>query len=163
MFLSIATSLILWSSYPIVEIKKGVPVRCGYFYSANNPDIKLKIEKYVSNEQLVITSISVETSVFNEIKEAYLVTDSVNTKNLFKNPYRKKNFFSSSANLELLDEGGLLFYELANFGGSLKLTNKNITKDFKLPNRLPRDISSAYLNCAGDLIRPDNELRPNEN
>ena len=163
MFLSIATSLILWASYPIVEIKEGVPVRCGYFYSASNPDIKLKIEKYVSNEQLVITSISVETSVLNEIKEAYLVTNSVNTKNLFKNPTRKKNFFSSSANLEFLDEGGLLFYELANFGGSLRLSNKNTNKDFKLPTRLPRDISSAYLNCAGDLIRPDNELSPNEN
>ena len=163
MFLSIATTLILWSSFPIVEIRKGVPVRCGYFYSANNSDIKLKIEKYVSTEKLVITSIFIQTSFLDDINEAYITTKTVNTKNLFKNYVKTKNTFSSTANLEFRDEGGLLFYELANFGGSLKISNENTTKEYKLPNRLPRDISSAYLNCAGDLIRPDNELSRNEN
>ena len=49
---------------------------------------------------------------------------------------------------------GKLFYELSIFGGVLKIDEV----EYQLPSRLPRATSALYLNCAGDLIRPDNEL-----
>ena len=98
-----------------------------------------------------------------DINSVNLETKTVNTKNLFpKSDKQPQGIFYAENNLEEAKEGGLLMFEVANFGGSLTYKLGDTRYETTLPLRLPRDITGAYLNCAGDLIRPDNELTFNE-
>ena len=92
-------------------------------------------------------------------KSVYLKTRNLQTNNFLVKQSTIKDQFIAIGDLQNKEEGGLIFYELALFGGELILEGLSDAKTFKLPDRLPRDISSAYLNCAGDLIRPDNEIK----
>ena len=107
--------------------------------------------------------------------DAYFVTDShafteiercgmsnsilfINTKTIFQNPINEKETFYVEKNLETSDQGGLLMFEIANFGGELIYKTNETHVRLNLPSRLSRNVTGAYLNCAGDLIRPDNEI-----
>ena len=46
----------------------------------------------------------------------------------------------------------------ANFGGEVVYKTNETQVRLNLPSRLSRNVTAAYLNCAGDLIRPDNEI-----
>ena len=143
-----------WIVIPIVNLDAVKnPIRCGYLYESTLDKIVLKIEKYVVNNH-VITSFSVKNSIINSNSSISLLTKSVDTNKNFKIQKNKKNEFIATANLEQSDTGGKLFYELSIFGGVLKIDEV----EYQLPSRLPRATSALYLNCAGDLIRPDNEI-----
>tara|TARA_E500000331_G_C17267741_1_gene717837 strand:- start:3946 stop:4446 length:501 start_codon:yes stop_codon:yes gene_type:complete len=152
------TSLInasgFWSVVPIVIVDSlKNPIKCGYRYESPSEEIVLKLEKYVVNHH-VITSFSVKNPNIKKTDLIRLQTKSFDTKKNFKNHKHKKNEYIATANLEKSNEGGKLFYELAIFGGMLKINDI----EYKLPLKLPREISALYLNCAGDLIRPENEI-----
>ena len=92
------------------------------------------------------------------ISSAILKTRTINTETIFQTPAEEKETFYVEKNLEQSDQGGLLMFEIANFGGELIYqTNKTQVK-LNLPKRLSRNVTGAYLNCAGDLVRPDNEI-----
>ena len=144
----------IWNVIPIVNLDAVKnPIRCGYLYESTLDKIVLKIEKYVVNNH-VITSFSVKNSIINSHSSISLLTKSVDTNKNFKEQKNKKNEFIATANLEQSDTGGKLFYELSILGGVLKIDEV----EYQLPSRLPRATSALYLNCAGDLIRPDNEI-----
>ena len=63
-------------------------------------------------------------------------------------------------NLEQVDAGGLLFFELGVSGGGLTVDRGDGARSLDLPAPLARDLTATYLNCAGDLIRPDGPDQP---
>lgn len=143
-----------WNVIPIVKLDAiKNPINCGYLYESSYDKIVLKLEKYVVNNH-VITSFIVKNPDINISSEISLETKSFNTGRNFKIKIKEKNLYVATANLEKSDKGGKLFYELSIFGGILKINNT----EYRLPSRLPRATSALYLNCAGDLIRPDNEI-----
>ena len=145
-----------WNVTPIVVLENNWPVRCGIHYYDNSKNVSLKLEKFVKNTA-VLTSMTLEVPG-NYINSASLKTRTINTATLFQGPVKNDKNFYVEQNLEQSDQGGLLLFEVANFGGELvyKINQKQIR--VKLPERLSRNITGAYLNCAGDLIRPDNGL-----
>ncbi|OUV02667.1 MAG: hypothetical protein CBC42_07835 [Betaproteobacteria bacterium TMED82] len=159
MLLTTIVSAISWSVIPFVKIEIGVPTVCGLHYSSKDPYIELKLEKFVSRKKEVLTSLSVKSPYVLNTKSVYLKTRNLQTNNFLVKQSTIKDQFIAIGDLQNKEEGGLIFYELALFGGELILEGLSDAKTFKLPDRLPRDISSAYLNCAGDLIRPDNEIK----
>ena len=152
-------STIVWSTIPFVKIEVGVPTVCGLHYLSKDPYIEIKLEKFVSEKREVITSLYVKSPLVNKKISVYLETPSLKTKNFLAEERFSEDDFLAIGDLQTKEEGGLIFYELALFGGELVLEGLQDSKKIKLPDRLPRDISSAYLNCAGDLIRPDNEIQ----
>ena len=92
------------------------------------------------------------------ISSASLKTRTINTETIFQNPIEEKETFYVEKNLEQSDQGGLLMFEIANFGGELIYKTNETQVRLNLPSRLSRNVTGAYLNCAGDLIRPDNEI-----
>ena len=92
------------------------------------------------------------------ISSASLKTRTINTETIFQNPAEEKETFYVEKNLEQSDQGGLLMFEIANFGGELIYKTNETQVRLNLPSRLSRNVTGAYLNCAGDLIRPDNEI-----
>ena len=92
------------------------------------------------------------------ISSASLKTRTINTDTIFQNPVEEKETFYVEKNLETSDQGGLLMFEIANFGGELFYKTNETQVRLNLPSRLSRNVTAAYLNCAGDLIRPDNEI-----
>ena len=144
-----------WNVIPIVNLDAVKnPIKCGYLYESSLNKIVLKLEKFVVNNH-VITSFSVKNPDIKKQTSVRLLTKTVDTSKNFKTQSNKKGKYTATANLEKSDTGGKLFYELAIFGGVLKINNL----EYQLPSRLPRATSALYLNCAGDLIRPDNEIK----
>ncbi len=92
------------------------------------------------------------------ISSAILETRTINTETIFQNPAEEKETYYVEKNLEQSDQGGLLMFEISNFGGELIYKTNETQVKLKLPSRLSRNVTGAYLNCAGDLIRPDNEI-----
>ena len=119
-------------------------------------NISFKVEKFVRGAK-VLTSMTLEVPG-QHISSAFLKTRTLNTETIFQNPAEEKETFYVEKNLEQSDQGGLLMFEIANFGGELiyKTNEKHVR--LNLPSRLSRNVTGAYLNCAGDLIRPDNEI-----
>ncbi len=143
-----------WNVIPIINVDAFKnPIKCGYLYKLLDEEIILKFEKYVVNDH-VITAFSVANPKLKINDKVSVKTETIDTNKKFKNKSFTVNEYKATANLEEEDAGGKLFYELAIFGGVLKI-NDSI---YKLPAKLPREISALYLNCAGDLIRPDNEI-----
>ena len=143
-----------WNVIPIVNLDSMKnPINCGYLYESSYDKIVLKLEKYVVNNH-VITSFSVKNPGINIDSAISLTTKSVNTDKNFEIKIKEKNIYVATANLEKSDTGGKLFHELSIFGGVLKINNIK----YQLPSMLTRATSALYLNCAGDLIRPDNEI-----
>ena len=144
-----------WKVLPIIKLDENKnPTRCGYLYESRKDGIVLRIEKYVLNNH-VITTLIVESKKLRTEDKVGITTKSFDSFKEFKILESRDFFFQASGNLEKSKSGGVLFYELAIMGGSLVINNQQTL----LPNRLPREISALYLNCAGDLIRPENEIR----
>ena len=144
-----------WGVLPIIKLDENKnPIRCGYLYESRKDGIVLKIEKYVLDNH-VMTTLIVESKKLKTADKVGIITKSFDSFKEFKISESRDFFFQTSGNLEKSKSGGVLFYELAIIGGSLVINNQQIL----LPQRLPREISALYLNCAGDLIRPENEIR----
>ena len=155
-FQSAILAALSWSVTPIVVIDNDWPIRCGIHYYDNNKNISFKLEKFV-RETNVLTSMTVEVPG-QSISSVSLKTRTINTKTIFQNPINEKETFYVEKNLEQSDQGGLLMFEIANFGGELVYKTNETQVRLNLPSRLSRNVTGAYLNCAGDLIRPDNEI-----
>tara|TARA_A100001011_G_scaffold397902_1_gene500413 strand:+ start:1160 stop:1615 length:456 start_codon:yes stop_codon:yes gene_type:complete len=144
-----------WNVLPIIKLDENKnPTRCGYLYESKRLKLVLKIEKFVLNEH-VMTSISLESPSYNYVGNVKISTKTFDSSKEFKKIESNENQFLAIADLEESISGGMFFYELAIFGGIININNKK----FDLPSNLPRETSALYLNCAGDLIRPENEKR----
>ena len=119
-------------------------------------NISFKVEKFVRATR-VWTAMTLEVPG-QHIYSASLKTRTINTETIFQNPAEEKETFYVEKNLEQSDQGGLLMFEIANFGGELIYKTNETQVRLNLPSRLSRNVTGAYLNCAGDLIRPDNEI-----
>ena len=155
-FQSAIFAALSWNVTPIVAMDNNWPIRCGIHYYDEKENISFKIEKFV-REKRVWTSMTLKVPG-QRISSASLKTRTINTDTIFQNPVEEKETFYVEKNLETSDQGGLLMFEIANFGGELiyKTNEKHVR--LNLPSRLSRNVTGAYLNCAGDLIRPDNEI-----
>ena len=145
-----------WNVTPIVAMDNNWPIRCGIHYYDEKKNISFKVEKFV-REARVLTSMTLEVPG-QHISSAILKTRTLNTETIFQNPAEEKETFYVEKNLEQSDQGGLLMFEIANFGGELIYKTNETHVRLNLPSRLSRNVTGAYLNCAGDLIRPDNEI-----
>ena len=155
-FQSAIFAALSWSVTPIVAMDNNWPIRCGIYYYDEKNNISFKIEKFV-REKRVLTSMTLEVPG-QRISSASLKTRTINTDTIFQNPVEEKETFYVEKNLETSDQGGLLMFEIANFGGDLFYKTNETQVRLNLPSRLSRNVTGAYLNCAGDLIRPDNEI-----
>ena len=155
-FQSAIFAALSWSVTPIVAMDNNWPIRCGIHYYDEKKNISFKVEKFV-RETRVLTSMTLEVPG-QRISSAILKTRTINTKTIFQNPIDEKEAFYVEKNLEQSDQGGLLMFEIANFGGELIYKTNETQVRLNLPSRLSRNVTGAYLNCAGDLIRPDNEI-----
>ena len=155
-FQSAIFAALSWNVLPIVAMDNNWPIRCGIHYYDGKKNISLKLEKFV-RDQSIWTSMTLEVPG-QHISSASLKTRTINTETIFQNPAEEKETFYVEKNLEKSDQGGLLMFEIANFGGELVYKTNKKQLRLNLPSRLSRDVTGAYLNCAGDLIRPDNEI-----
>ncbi len=155
-FQSAIFAALSWSVIPIVAMEDNWPIRCGIHYYEEKKNISFKVEKFV-REKRVLTSMTLEVPG-QRISSAILKTQTINTEIIFQNPIDAKETFYVEKNLEQSDQGGLLMFEIANFGGELIYNTSETQVRLNLPSRLSRNVTGAYLNCAGDLIRPDNEI-----
>ena len=155
-FQSAIFAALSWNVLPIVAMDNNWPIRCGIHYYDGKKNISLKLEKFV-RDQSIWTSMTLEVPG-QHISSASLKTRTINTETIFQNPAEEKETFYVEKNLEQSDQGGLLMFEIANFGGELIYKTNETQVRLNLPSRLSRNVTAAYLNCAGDLIRPDNEI-----
>ena len=155
-FQSALFAALSWNVTPIVAMDNNLPIRCGIHYYDEKKNISFKVEKFV-REASVLTSMTLEVPG-QHISSASLKTRTINTETIFQNPAEEKETFYVEKNLEQSDQGGLLMFEIANFGGELIYKTNETHVRLNLPSRLSRNVTGAYLNCAGDLIRPDNEI-----
>ena len=155
-FQSAIFAALSWSVTPIVAMDDNWPIRCGIHYYDGGKNISFKVEKFV-REKRVLTSMTIEVPG-QRISSASLKSRTINTATIFQNPAGETETFYVEKNLETSDQGGLLMFEIANFGGELVFKTNETQVRLNLPSRLSRNVTGAYLNCAGDLIRPDNEI-----
>ena len=155
-FQSAIFAALSWSVTPIVAMDDNWPIRCGIHYYDEGKNISFKVEKFV-REKRVLTSMTIEVPG-QRISSASLKSRTINTATIFQNPAGETETFYVEKNLETSDQGGLLMFEIANFGGELVFKTNETQVRLNLPSRLSRNVTGAYLNCAGDLIRPDNEI-----
>ena len=148
--LSAAASL-LWQVAPIVVLSQGDPVLCGYRY--RHPDgWALSVEKGVAPDGSVFTAVAVDGALKLRLQTTSFDSD--------RDLPRGADASRRQGNLEQVDAGGLLFFELGVSGGGLAVDRGDGARSFDLPAPLARDLTATYLNCAGDLIRPDGPDRP---
>ena len=155
-FQSAILAALSWNVTPIVGMDNNWPIRCGIHYYDEKENISFKVEKFV-REARVLTSMTLEVPG-QRISSVSLKSRTINTETIFQNPAEEKETFYVEKNLEQSDQGGLLMFEIANFGGELVYKTNETQVRLNLPSRLSRNVTGAYLNCAGDLIRPDNEI-----
>ena len=155
-FQSAIFAALSWNVTPIVAMDNNWPILCGIHYYDEKKNISFRVEKFV-RETRVLTSMTLEVPG-QRISSAILKTRTINTETIFQNPIDEKQIFYVEKNLEQSDQGGLLMFEIANFGGDLFYQTNETQVRLNLPSRLSRNVTAAYLNCAGDLIRPDNEI-----
>ena len=140
---------------PLVEIDGGVPVRCGFVYH-DGAALELRVEKLL-RDGAVLTALELRGGAAFE-----LVTRSFDSRrDLQPVTPRAAGGVRLEADLQDDDAGGALFAELGVSGGVLRvgrLAGEPATaewREIRLPAPLPRDVTALYLNCAGDLIRPE--------
>ena len=155
-FQSAIFAALSWNVTPIVAMDNNWPIRCGIHYYDKKENISFKVEKFV-REASVLTSMTLEVPG-QRISSASLKSRTINTETIFQNPAEERETFYVEKNLETSDQGGLLMFEIANFGGELVYRTNETQVRLNLPSRLSKTVTGAYLNCAGDLIRPDNEI-----
>jgi hypothetical protein len=142
-----------WNVVPLVGLENGDPVRCGYLYSRSD-GIELRVEKGL-RDGAVVTAVEVAG-----VGLARLQTHSFDSQRELKPVASTAGRVRLEGNLETRDAGGWLFAELAVGGGVLHVSRPapSLTAEWEaleLPSPLPRGVTAMYLNCAGDLIRPD--------
>lgn len=144
-----------WQVLPLVEVVGGMPVRCGFVY-VDGAGLELRVEKLLRGEQ-VLTALEVRGAETLE-----LVTASFDSRrDLRPVPSSVGGGVRLEADLQDDDVGGSLFAELGVSGGTLRVTDRGapqptaVVTEIHLPAPLPRDVTAMYLNCAGDLVRPD--------
>lgn len=140
---------------PLVEIDRGFPVRCGFVYR-DDAGLELRVEKFL-RDGAVLTAIELRGGEAVE-----LATRSFDSRRDLRPVTPRAGFgVRLEADLQDDDAGGALFAELGVSGGLLRvgrLARERLPADWReirLPAPLPRDVTALYLNCAGDLIRPE--------
>jgi len=133
------------------------PIVCGYLYQ-HADGIELRVEKGVRDGR-VFTALEVLGA---GVAAAVLTTGSFDSRRDLAPVTASTGRVRLEGDLELLDAGGLLFAELAVAGGTLQLSGTTelsgstaAKTTLELPAPLPRGVTALYLNCAGDLVRPD--------
>lgn len=144
-----------WQVLPLVEVDGGMPVRCGFVYR-DGAGLELRVEKLLREEQ-VLTALEVRGA-----DTLQLVTASFDSRrDLRPVPSSGGGVVRLEADLQEDDVGGALFAELGVSGGTLTVGDRGapqttaVVREIHLPAPLPRDVTAMYLNCAGDLVRPD--------
>jgi len=143
-----------WQALPLVEVVGGTPVRCGFVYR-DGARLELRVEKLLREEK-VLTALEVRGAETLE-----LVTASFDSRRDLRPVPSSGGGVRLEADLQDDDVGGSLFAELAVSGGTLRVSDHAdprstaVLTEIRLPAPLPRDVTAMYLNCAGDLVRPD--------
>ena len=145
---------------PLVIVEAGNPILCGYRYSFSD-GVELRVEKGV-REGAVFTAVDVLGA-----NSARLQTTSFDSTRDLREVFSSPGRVRLEADLEQRDSGGLLFAELGVMGGVLHLGRGHAGDPGASPQwttraltgPLPRDVTATYLNCAGDLIRPEPSVR----
>ncbi len=155
--LLLAAAAAAWQVAPLVLIERSDPVLCGYHYT--HPDgLELRVEKGVRGGA-VFTAIEVRGAV-----RASLRTRSFDSERDLRTVSAVDGRSSrQEGDLQEADAGGALFAELGVSGGMLRVTRASDAErggvlpeeEYTLPAPLPRGVTAMYLNCAGDLIRPE--------
>ena len=177
-WIAVAAVGAVWQVSPLVVVEAGNPVLCGYHYT-HISGLELRVEKGVravaNGEPVVFTALDVVGAA-----AARLQTRSFDSDQLLPPVAAETGRVRREADLQTVDAGGALFAELGVSGGRLQVslpplsgsTRDNVAHDagaqtaagseapgrwitFDLPAPLPRGVTATYLNCAGDLIRPD--------
>lgn len=152
---AVAASVVLQVT-PLVVVEAGNPILCGYRYGFSD-GTELRVEKglrdgavFTAVDVLGAGSARLQTASFDSTRDL---------REVFSSPGRVR----LEADLEQRDSGGLLFAELGVMGGVLHLGRHDAGvpaaalqwTTLALAGPLPRDVTATYLNCAGDLIRPE--------
>jgi len=146
-----AAAALLWQVTPIVVLSQGDPVLCGYRY--RHPDgWALSVEKGIAPDGSVFTAVAVDGALKLRLQTTSFDSD--------RDLPTGADASRRQGNLEQVDAGGLLFFELGVSGGGLAVDRGDGARSFDLPAPLARDLTATYLNCAGDLIRPDGPDQP---
>ncbi len=146
----------VWQVTPLVVLEAGDPVLCGYVYQQPG-GVELRVEKGV-RDGAVFTAIEVFGA-----RSARLTTSSFDSDSDLMPVASEPGRVRLEGDLETSDAGGLLFAELAVTGGTLELAGQGPQDDMDrpasatltLPAPVARGVTAMYLNCAGDLIRPE--------
>ncbi len=157
----LAAAAAAWQVTPLVVVEAGNPVLCGYVYSLDS-GLELRVEKGV-REGSVFTGVDVSGA-----RRARLTTASFDSdRDLAPVDSAQPGRIRLEGDLQNSDVGGLLFAELGVSGGRLEVHLGAASypaspgapvagpTTLELPGPLPRGVTAMYLNCAGDLIRPD--------
>ncbi len=157
----LAAAAAAWQVAPLVVVEAGNPVLCGYVYSLDT-GLELRVEKGV-REGSVFTAVDVSGA-----RSARLTTASFDSlRDLSPVDAAQTGHVRLEGDLQSSDAGGLLFAELGVSGGKLEVdvagAPDRVATDsapadktmIELPAPLPRGVTAMYLNCAGDLIRPE--------
>lgn len=150
-----------WQVVPLVVLQGSDPVLCGYSYR-HESGIDVRVEKGVRGQDVFTAidaagaeSVRLTTSSFDSARDLAPVEAS--------EPGRVR----LERDLQTSDVGALLFAELGVSGGRLEVggrgasaqsastEGRNDVRVLELPAPLPRGVTAMYLNCAGDLIRPE--------
>jgi hypothetical protein len=148
----------IWQVEPLVLVEAGNPVLCGYVYTHRDDGVSLRVEKGVRGGG-VFTAVEVRGAGLARLTTASFDSD----RDLQPSAQLAEGSVRSEGDLEERDAGGLLFAELAVTGGTLQVARRGAEDAqglpawirYMLPAPLPRGVSAMYLNCAGDLIRPE--------
>lgn len=144
-----------WQVLPLVEVERGVPVRCGYIYR-DGAGLELRVEKSLHGGA-VLTALQLTGADGMDLS----------TRSFDSRRHLRPAVSAASpgvrleADLQEVDAGGALFAELGISGGLLRVVHSPVGtehrewREVNLPAPLPRDVTATYLNCAGDLIRPE--------
>ncbi|MBU3694142.1 MAG: hypothetical protein FGM40_04850 [Rhodocyclaceae bacterium] len=152
-----------WQVVPLVDLAGGFPVRCGYLYTEAG-GMNLLVEKGLrSNPAGPAQSDPVITAIEARGADAIeLVTRTFDSRRALR-PVEPAPAVGARLEADLQDDdaGGALFAELAVSGGLLRVGVRHadatdlVWREVELPAPLPRGVAAMYLNCAGDLIRPE--------
>jgi len=157
-----------WQVVPLVDIAGGFPVRCGYVYTEVD-GLELRVEKSLrfnsagsAEGDSVITAVEAHGVDAAKPDAIELVTRSFDSRrDLRPVATAPAGGVRLEADLQDDDAGGALFAELGVSGGLLRVGVRSadaadlVWREVELPAPLPRGVTAMYLNCAGDLIRPE--------
>lgn len=160
MLLAVLLAAAAWQAEPLVVIDDGNPVLCGYRYR-DNAGAELRVEKGVRAGGVFTAVEYIDGTTRGAVSDLQLRTHSFDSQRDLAAVAAAPNRIRLEGDLQAVDAGGALFAELAVSGGQLRVTYGSAAAPtetesvVELPAPLPRGVSAMYLNCAGDLIRPE--------